>query len=163
MAESPTPHSGEKLIRIVSEHWIKYVFPIFIAIALLSVSFLLFVLAGLTAHHYVWLSHVSFIAALLLFLITHHWFFLMLLGESTTHIIVTNHRVMRLRERVFFREERLEVSFDKMKTVEASKHGLLQTILRYGNLQFEGEKSIIPLVPHPSSVARDIEQAMGRR
>lgn len=162
MVLNSTPHGGEKLIRIVSEHWIKYVFPIFIATTLLSISLLLFVLAGLTAHHYMWLSHASFVAALLLFLVTHHWFFLILLGESATHIIVTNHRVMRIRERVLFSEERLEVSFDRMKTVEAKKHGVLQTILRYGNLQFEGEDTIIPLVPHPNSIARDIEQAMGR-
>lgn len=163
MAHAPAPQAGETLIRIVSEHWIKYLFPFFVAAALLGVSLLLFVLAGLSAHHYLWLSHATFVAALALFLITHHWFFLMLLGESMTHIVVTNRRVLRLRERVFLREEMLEVSYDKMKTVEASKRGLLQTILRYGSLHFEGDKTIITLVPHPNSVARDIEQAMGRR
>lgn len=148
-------------MRVVGEHWIKYVFPVFVHLLLFSVSMLLFVLAGLSAHHYMWLSHLTFIAALCLFLITHHWFFVLFLSESTTHIVVTNHRVVRLRERLLAHEELLEVSFDKIKTVEADKEGLLQTVLQYGSLNFEGGVCIIPLVPHPSTLARDIQQAMG--
>jgi len=158
----PHTRNGEKIIRTVGEHWIKYVFPVFVFIFLLGISVLLFLLAGLTAHHSMWLSHVSFLLALGLFFITHHWFFVMLLSESVTRIVVTNHRIVRLRERLFFEEEMLEVSFEKMKTVEAQKHGLLQNILRYGTLRFEtGTK--IPLVPHPNNIAKDIEQAMGLR
>lgn len=158
----PRLNDGEKLIRTAREHWIKYVFPVFIYIMLLGTSTLLFFLAGLTAHHVMWLSHIAFLMALGLFFITHHWFFVMLLSESMTHIIVTNHRLVRLRERLFFQEEMLEVSFEKMKSVSARKNGLLQTILRYGTLSFEGGTKI-PLVPHPNSIAKDIEQAMGLR
>jgi len=154
--------SGEKIIRVVSEHWIKYVLLCFICIVLLSASALLFLLAGYTAHHNMWLSHVSFVVALLLFLVTHHWFFLSLLGESTAHIVVTNRRVIWMRERLFLHEQMMEYAYEKMKTVEAYKEGILQTILRYGSLKFESGAGI-PLVPHPNSVAKDIEQAMGMR
>lgn len=156
------PHtpSGERLIRIRSQHWVKYVFPAFVYTILITVSVLLFVLAGITAHHSMWLSHASFIAALLLSLGTHHWFFLLLLSESSAHIIVTNHRVIMMRDRMLLDEEMNEYAFDKMKTVAARKDGFLQTILRYGSLQFESGPDV-RYVPHPNSVARDIEQAMG--
>ncbi len=154
--------NGEKVIRIIGEHWIKYVLPVFIYIMLTGVSVLLFLLAGLTSHHSMWLSHGSFVAAFLLFLFAHHWFFTKLLGESMTHIVITNRRVITLRESYFSREQMVEYAFDKMKTVEACKHGILQTILRYGSLKFESGADVT-LVPHPNSVAKDIQQAMGMK
>jgi hypothetical protein len=154
--------NGEILIRILHQHWIKYVLPSFIYITLVAISMLLFLLAGMTAHHSPWLSVISFIAALLLFSFIHHWFFLVLLCESTTHIIITNYRVILMRERIFLDENMLEFAFEKMKVVEAKKHGILQTVLRYGSVNFEGGAGI-PLVPHPNSVAKDIEQAIGMR
>lgn len=157
---SASSGNGERMIRSVSEHWIKYVFPVFLYSVLLAVSMFLFVFAGMTAHHSMWLSHASFVGALLLFLIAHHWFFTRLLGESMTHIVITNHRVVRIHESLFLREEMSEYAFDKMKTVEANKKGILQNILRYGSLTFETGPDVC-LVPHPNSVAKDIEQAMG--
>lgn len=159
MADAPRSN-GEKVIRIVGEHWIKYVFPVFVYAVLAAVSLLLFVLAGLTAHHSMWLSHTSFIAALLLFLVAHHWFFTQLLSETMTHIVVTTHRVIWIHESLFYREQIAEYAFDKMKTVEAKKEGLLQNVLRYGSLKFESGADV-RLVPHPNSVAKAIEQAMG--
>ena len=153
-------NNGEHLIRIKSQHWIKYIFPAFVYLVLTVVSVLLFVLSGITVHHSMWLSHLAFVAALLLFLGTHHWFFLLLLSESSAHIIVTNHRVIMIRDRMLLDEEMNEYAFDKMKTVAAHKDGFWQTILRYGSLQFESGPDV-RYVPHPNSVARDIEQAMG--
>lgn len=154
--------NGEKLISIVSQHWIKYLFPVFLYIILFTVSMLLFILAGIASHHSMWLSHMTFLAALLLFLFTHHWFFIMLLCESSAHIVITDHRVVFLHDRLFIDEQMTEYAFEKMKTVEASKRGILQTILRYGSLKFEGGTGI-RLVPHPNRVVKDIEQAMGMK
>jgi hypothetical protein len=154
------PVHGEKIIRIVSEHWIKYVFPAFLYVVLTGFSILLFILAGLTVHHSMWLSHLSFIAAFMVFLIAHHWFFTKLLGETMTHIVITNRRVVWIHESLFFREQMVEYAFEKMKTVAANKQGLLQNILRYGSLKFESGADV-RLVPHPNRVAKDIDQAMG--
>lgn len=159
MASQPSTN-GERLITIRSQHWIKYVLPAFVYIVLIAMSILLFVLAGRTAHHSMWLSHLAFVAALILFLGTHHWFFLVLLSESSAHIIVTSHRVIMMQERILLHEEMTEYAFDKMKTVSSHKNGLLQTILRYGSLRFESGPDV-RYVPHPNRVARDIEQAMG--
>ena len=109
-----------------------------------------------------WISHIAFIPAVLLMLVAHHWFFVMVLSEVADCIIVTDKRLIQLKIRLLQHDAMVEVSFEKMKMVEASKVGLLQNILNYGTLHFEGAKAAIKLVPHPNSVARDIEQAMGR-
>ncbi len=157
---NPDHHSGERLIVVVNEHWIRYVFPVTMYAFLMVISLLLFILAGITTHHYMWLSHMTFIAGLLLFLLTHHWFFMVLLSESLDRIIITNRRLIRLQYRLIFHENVLEVSFEKMKTIDAQKDGILQNLLHYGSLSFENNKAIVSLVPHPNSVVERIQQAM---
>ncbi len=108
------------------------------------------------------LSLTIFLAAFLLFSFAHHWFFLRLLSEAADSIIITNCRSIHFHTHLFFYSDMRENSFDKMRTVEAVKHGFLQNVLNYGTLRFQGGDDI-SLVPHPQSVARAIEQAMGRR
>ena len=151
---------GEKLVMITDEHWVKYVMPSLIAALLFGISMLLLLLAGLAAHHYMWLSHASFIAGMLLFLLTLHWFFMVLLSETLDQIIITNRRLLRMKCRLLFGEDILEISFDKMKTVDASKTGIFQNLLRYGTLYFESKLASIALVPHPNKVAAVIQEAM---
>ncbi len=153
---------GEKLIVCIHDHWIKFVVPVLIYLLLTAASMLIFWLAGVSAHHYVWLTNVAYIAALLLFLMAHHWFFAALLSESNEHIVVTTKRVIHMQTRLFFYEDMNEFAFEKMKTVEARKEGLLQNVLRYGSLVFE-KSFVVHLVPHPNRVVRDIEQAMGQK
>lgn len=157
---STNSEHGEHVVKVTDEHWVKYVAPVLISIFLFAISFLLFTVAGITAHHYLWLSHASYIAALLLFLVTHHWFFMLLLSESLDKIIITNRRLLRVQYRLIFHEDILEVSFEKMKTVDARKHGLLQNLLHYGTLIFEVNKASIPLVPHPNRIAKIIQDEM---
>jgi hypothetical protein len=157
---STTNEHGEHVIKVTDEHWVKYVAPVLIAIFLFAISFLLFLLAGITAHHYMWLSHTAYVAALLLFLITLHWFFMVLLSESLSKIIITNRRLLRLDYRLIFHEDILEISFEKMKTVDVRKHGLLQNLLHYGTLYFETKLASVPFIPHPNRIAKIIQEAM---
>lgn len=156
-------NTGEYVIRIVNEHWIKFIYPSFIYAMVTGGSILLFLFAYSSLDTSMWLSHILFIVALILILLTHHWFFMRLLSEAADCIIITDKRLIQLNIRLLFHDALVEIAFDKMKTVEAWKDGLLQNILNYGTLHFEGTKALVKLVPHPSSVARDIEQAMGRR
>jgi hypothetical protein len=152
--------NGERVMSVVGEHWIKYVFPVTMYLLLLSISILLLILAGTATHHYVWLSHTTYFAGLLLFLLTHHWFFMVLLSESLDRILITNRRLIRLQYRLIFHEDVLEVSFEKMKTVAAKKEGILENILNYGSLLFENNKATVSLVPHPNRIAQRIQHAM---
>lgn len=153
--------NGERLIRIIDEHWIKYALPTFIYVLLMGISLLLILLAGLSVHHFMWLSHLTYLAGLSLALLAHHWFFLKLLGEAIDCIVITTQRSIHFETHLLFHDEMRENSFDRMRTVEASKEGLLQNVLHYGTLRFQGGIDI-PLVPHPHRIAKDIEQAMGR-
>ncbi len=153
---------GEHVVWITKEHWIKYVRPCFIYALLMGISFLLFSLAQAGNANQVALSYVFFFCAIALILFTHHWFFWLLLGEMQARIIVTNKRVISIHERLFLRDDMIEIAFEKMKTVEAHKTSFVQNLLRYGTLQFEtGAK--ITLVPHPNDAAKKIQQAMGLR
>ncbi len=153
---------GEQLIRIIDEHWIKYVLPVFVYIVLLTASIFLFLLASALAETSVWASHTALIAGLLLMLFDHHWFFIRLISEATDCIVLTNQRSIHFETFLLLSDNMRENSFDKMRTVEAYHEGLLQNVLHYGTLRFQGGKDI-ELVPHPHRVAREIEQAMGRR
>ncbi len=159
---STTNPTGEHLIRIIGEHWIRFVYPVFVYVLLLSISLLLFVLAGFSAEHVMWLSHITFVAGLVLLLLTHHWFFLRLLSEAIDCIVLTNQRSIHFDTHLLFHDDMQENSFDKMRTVEAYHKGLLQNIFHYGTLRFQGGTDI-PMVPHPHRVAKEIEQAMGRK
>lgn len=159
MPHPPIEH-GERLIDITYEHWVRFVGPIVLGAALLGISALLYALASITVHHSMWLSHVSLIAGMLLFTFTLHWFFMVLLGDALDCILITNKRLLRLQFRPLFHEDILEISFEKMKTVEVRKIGLLQNVLRYGTLYFETKLASVPYVSHPNAVARTIQEAM---
>lgn len=156
----PVAAANERLLSVCHEHWIKYVFPAFLYAALIGTSMLLFYFAALMAPSILGVSLFLFILGLALLCITHHWFFWLLLAESQAHIILTNKRVIHIHESLLWREEMVEISFERMKTVEAHKTNILQSVLNYGALEFEG-KTRISRVPHPGTIARQIEQAMG--
>jgi hypothetical protein len=152
--------AGEKLIRISPEHWIKYVFPAFVYLVLMVACISIFLFAGWVTYHQPQLSYVIYLGAFLLFFVVHHWFFIWLLGETMTHIVVTNQRVVHMHESLFTSEKMSEYAFEKMKTVGSYKKGFLQTLFRYGSIRFESGNDI-KLVPHPGSIVKEIEQAMG--
>lgn len=152
--------SNERLVRIASGHWIVYVFPYFLALLLICLSFFLLGLAGIAAMQGYTVAVISFWMGMLLLLLMQHWFFLYLLSDSLGYVIITNHRVIVLSAKLLVQETMHEISFEKMKTVAATKKGLLQNVLSYGTLTFEGGTAI-PYIAHPNSVVKDIQQAMG--
>lgn len=153
------PVSSEELILITGEHWIKYVFPSFLYVALTVATVFFFVMSGFTDRYEPTLAQVVLLISLAAFWCVQHWFFWFLLAESESRIIVTSKRVLFISTGLLWGEETVEIAFEKMKTVEAHKKTLLQSILNYGTLQFEPFK--ITCVPHPGTVAKLIQQSMG--
>lgn len=151
--------SNERLIRISGEHWIKYVFPTFLWIALSSVSIFFFYFSAFTNRYPAEVSLPMLLISFGFFWCVHHWYFWLLLAESESRIIITSKRVLHIRTGLLWDEETVEIAFDKMKTVEVHKTTLLQSILNYGTLQFEPFK--IKRVPHPGTTLRLIQQSMG--
>ncbi len=153
--------SDEKIVAVVQEHWIRYVFPLCIYLFLLAISGVLLFLAEVIAHHWMWFSHAVFLLSFSLLLFIHHGFFLYLLGESMSQVVITNRRIIYFHDELFLRHEMLEFNFNRLKMVESRQHGFLQNILHYGELKFDTGPSV-PYVWHPNRVAKDIQQAMGR-
>ncbi len=153
-------NSREQLVSVSDEHWMIYVVPVFICILLFAAAVLFLTLAGITVTHSEWLWQTTFVFGTGFLLISLHGFFLILLGESVSQIVITNKRVVRFHNIIMFRDEMLEVSYEKMKTVEARKLGLLRNLLNYGTLHFENN-AVIDYVSHPNRAARDIEQQLG--
>ncbi len=154
---------NERLIRVVNEHWMAYVVPVSICFLMFTFSIGLFLLAGSSVYHSEWIWHFSFVTGSLLLLSSLHGLFLIFLNESVSQILVTNRRVIRFHSAIPFSDSMLEVTFEKMKTVESKKRGILRSLLNFGSLHFEREQTVIDYVPHPNTVVRDIEQAMGMR
>ena len=154
--------SQERLLRVTDEHWITYVFPLLCTLAVSVAGILLLLLAGYASTILHWVWPWTFLAGTALFLASLHAFFFFCIGKSLSLIVITDRRIVCFDDILIVREDLTDVSFDRMKSVEARKHGVLQYALNYGSLLFEGGgKGRIDYVPHPSSMARDIVQAMG--
>lgn len=156
----------ERLIDAFSTHWIKYVAPAFFYTVFLSVSLLLFLFAGYAAYENELLSNASFLIALFSMVVAHHWFFFRILSEAMVDVIITNRRLIFLQDSLLFQDDMHEVSLERIRAIEALKHGILQNVFRYGSLWFDTGGSsiksgrIIRLVPHPHSKAKEIMQLM---
>lgn len=159
-AKKPSAASNERLICITSDHWIVYVFPSFLYVMLTAVSVFIFYLSASTSVFPSEIAMPMLLMSLACLWVVHHWFFWFLLAESETRIIVTSKRFLYISTGLLWGEETIEVAFEKMRTVEAHKTTLLQSVLNYGTLQFEMNVKI-KRVPHPGTIARLIEQSMG--
>ena len=155
--------SDERIILAISTHWIKYIWPAILYTLLIIASVFLFYLAGLSAHHNMWVSHSSFVMALIVLLVSHHWFFNRLLSEHMVDIVVTNKRVIYLRDCLLFCDDMHEIPMESIHAVEANVHGLMQNLFHYGSIWFDtggsrsyDEEQSIPLVPHPHRVSQEV-------
>jgi hypothetical protein len=145
-APAVTLRHDEKLLDHFSTHWVKYVPPVFLWLALQA--------GGIWA---LWLAYGnsafgSLVAGILImgFLtFVHHWSFHRILGYSLDSVIITNRRLIVLRADLWFNDDTLEFPLLPMRTVEASKRGFLQLLLNYGNLSFDIPDSTVRLIPNP--------------
>lgn len=158
--EKPRSLANEQLVSIHHTHWVRYVLPTLLYLLLLSCSVGLLYASFQTTFFSSGLPTAFFLAGLLLLTFCHHWFLWFLLAETQTYLVVTNKRFIYSSSGLLWGEEILEVSFEKVKTVEATKTTFFQSLFGYGLLQFE-PMTKIHYVPHPGTIARQIEQAMG--
>ncbi|HVW66616.1 MAG TPA: hypothetical protein VHA78_02700 [Candidatus Peribacteraceae bacterium] len=153
-------NSGEQLVLISHESWVKYVRLVAVYLLLLLGSILFFYIAALSAFQYDLVTQIALLLGVFLVLVDHHWFFMAIMSQAENQVIVTTDRVIWIRHRIFFDEEMHEYAFEKMKFVVSEKKTFLQYLFQFGTLKFESGTPI-PYVPHPSAVAMAIEQAMG--
>ncbi len=150
--------NGEMFISSMQEHWIRYVGPAFGCLILTTLSIFLYYLAGVSAFEQEWASDALFVTATIMLLVTTHGIFHLLMSRYLSQIIVTDKRIIKLDQRLFLQDEMHESPLDKVRVVSAEKHGVMQSLLRYGTVVLDQQK--ITYVPHPHAVARDIAHVL---
>lgn len=158
---SADSHTKERLIRVVDEHWMIYVRPLIFSVLVFVAGVSIFVFYVNSNFEDAWMNVTVFLFGFFTLVLSLHGIFLVLLNESISQFVITDRRLVHFDDALPFTESMLEVNFEKMKTVEVEKHGILQYTFNYGTLLFETNKAKVHYVPHPNSVARDIHQAMG--
>ena len=153
---------GEELMSTFSTHWIKYVPPVSLYSMLVAGSLLL-ISGSVTVRTTAPLLFAGgFLSGLMILSLAHHWFFHRVLSEGMMDIIITNKRFIFLEDRLWFEDDMRELAMERIRAVEAHKHGIIQNLFRYGDLWFDtggsdaGEDHVIPLVPHPHYKAKII-------
>lgn len=153
--------NSEQIVKILSTHWVKYARPLSMYIILTGACFLLFMLAGELAEGTPIALHGVLFTAMIMLYLVNHWFFHKLLSEAMEDIIITNQRVIWLKESLFIQDDMRQIPLNRIRGVEAHKRGIRQTVLHYGTIWFDtggtGSQDInatIEFVPHPNDIAR---------
>src|SRR5690606_9948235 len=139
-------------------HWVRYVAPVSAFLILIVISMLLFYMAGVSADRQSIASDALFLLGTVMLLTTFHGIFHLLFSRYLAQIIVTNKRVIKLEQRLLLQDEMMEIPLEKVRSVSAEKHGVMQSILRYGTIVLDAHR--ITYVPHPHAVARDIAHVL---
>ena len=157
----------ETIVRTFSTHWIKYVRPTAIFLIVVSASTTMLFGAGATTQSAPLLSYTLLFLGLILTYLALHWYFHKLLSEAMEDIIITTKRIIWIKESLFRYDDMHQIPLERIQGVEATKHGIFQTVLRYGNLWFDtggtttgDESAMMDQVPHPNRIARDINQLL---
>lgn len=165
----PTVAKGEQLIEYFSTHWIKYVAPTLIVIGISGGAGLLLWLAESASRASPAIAFTAFLISLCIGSIALHWYFHRLLSEAMIDVIITSKRLLFLQSNLWLNDDMHEVALERIRAVEAHKHGIVQNLLRYGELWFDTGGSdiesgrLIQLVPHPHTKAKRIMQLLNMR
>lgn len=147
-----SPHiSGETPILLIRTHWMQYAMPVI----LVGTSWLLYFLCTALSLAFMGWNEAAGIAALIgghaLLLLFHHAAFYQIFSMSTTRFLVTNKRVVGMRQRLWLSDETIDVPLWKIRSMEVSKKGLLQHVLDYGSILLNrGTLPSIGLIRHPN-------------
>ena len=157
----PTQISGERVFLLIRRHWMIFsaMFAI-IVVLIIPVFILVFywwfnseVFSGPLGNFVIVLGGIYTLAVLCLTLFGFVNYYLDV-------YIVTNERIVDIKQNGFFRREIAELHLRQVQDVEARVEGVLQTMLHYGNIYIqtagERENFVFEDVPHPYTLAKKI-------
>lgn len=159
----PSQASGERVFLLIRRHWLIF-FAIFLFIFILLVPVVI-----LTIY---WLANPDTFSGPLgnFVLIFGSMYTLAVIGLSLYGFvnyyldvyIVTNKRIVNIKQNGFFRREIAELHLHQVQDVEARVEGFFQTLVHYGNIHIqtagERENFLLEDVPHPYTLAKEIVQ-----
>lgn len=157
----PSQESSEKIFLLVRRHWI-----VFLAIF----SFIIVLLIPVVILVIYWLANPdTFVGTLGNFVVVFAGMYtlavlgLLLYGFVNYYLdiyIVTNKRIVDIKQNGFFRREIAELHLHQIQDVEAKVEGFFQTLIHFGNIyiQTAGERENFRFedVPHPYTLAKEI-------
>ena len=157
----PTQSKKEKVFLLIRRHWIVF-FAIFFFMAVLLVPPIVLIFYWFYSPE-TFVGEVSNFALIFGSTYTLIVFGLILYGFVNYYLdvyIVTNERLVDIKQNGFFRRDIAELHLRQIQDVEARVEGFLQTLLHYGNIHIqtagERENFIFEDVPHPYTTARKI-------
>lgn len=153
---------NEKVLCFFRKHWVVLVIPIII----FPVVFVFFPYVFYLLSDYVRTSivaQVGFLILLFIFFYCLHLFFHRLLNYFLDISIITNYRVIDLKKRLFFQDDKSIIDLHEIQDVQKHQEGILRNILGYGNLIVIVPTMIRPMilqfVPNPDYHFRKVNQA----
>jgi hypothetical protein len=157
----PTQESGERVFLLIRRHWMVFSTMFAVIIVLIIPIFVLM--------FYWWYNSEVFSGPLGNFVIVFGGIYslavlcLALFGFVNYYLdvfIVTNERIVDIKQNGFFKREIAELHLHQVQDVEAKVEGVLQTMFHYGNIfiQTAGEREnfVFEDVPHPYTLAKKI-------
>jgi len=157
----PTQVKGEKIFLLVRRHWIIFFFiAFFIVVLIIPVIVLLFywlfspeIFSGPLGNYTIVITGIYTLIVL----------GLSLYGFVNYYLdvyIVTNERLVDIKQNGFFRREIAELHLRQVQDVEARVEGFLNTLFHFGSvyIQTAGEREnfVFEDVPHPYTLAKKI-------
>lgn len=159
----PTQEVGEKIFLLIRRHWVVFA----------TLAFFIFIMSlPLIALGVYWLISPEVFAGNLgnFIIIFASVYALIILGLCLYGFvnyyldvyIITNERLVDIKQNGFFRREIAEVHFRQVQDVEAKVEGFLGTMLHYGNvyIQTAGEREnfVLEDIPHPYTISKKIAE-----
>ncbi len=155
----PKLHPDETIIDRFDHHWIRFVAPIltYVLIAgVLGIIGYFGVTEGGTAAGLILVILGS------IFLCATHWLFRFFFSEALEVTYITQYRMIHFEQRIFVKDDILQIPFDTVKNVVGTKRGILANLLGYGDLTFTTTGTTIHTIPRPDRSAELIQELTGR-
>lgn len=157
----PSQGSTEKIFLLIRRHWIIF-FAIFSFIVVLLIPVIILVVYWL-ANPDIFAGTLGNFVVVFAGMYTLAIFGLLLYSFVNYYLdvyIVTNKRIVDIKQNGFFRREIAELHLHQVQDVEAKVEGLFQTLIHFGNIYIqtagERENFVFEDVPHPYTLAKEI-------
>ncbi|MEI6144248.1 MAG: PH domain-containing protein [Candidatus Berkelbacteria bacterium] len=157
----PSQVSGERVFLLIRRHWIVFATIIFFVVVLLIPVLVLIIYW--VSNPDVFSGPIGNFAIIIGGSYTLTALGLLLYGFVNYYLdvyIVTNKRIVDIKQKGFFSREIAELHLHQIQDVEAEVEGFLQTLIHFGSIHIqtagERENFIFEDVPHPYTLAKQI-------
>lgn len=87
---------------------------------------------------------------------------------ASSVLLITSQRIIYLKQKGFIKRDVIETNFEKIQDVSTSIHGLVQTMLDFGEIKIrtagagQGDEIVIKNIPHPYKTQQEITKRISQ-